>query len=61
MVSVCKADNSTEMSPAPIAESEHKSYSFTEHNDLTSDKMGGRIVFATDDWFAGKRVPTVLT
>ena len=25
---------------------------FTELNDLTSEMVGGRVVFATDDWFA---------
>ncbi len=27
---------------------------FTELNDLTSENLGGKILFATDDWFAGK-------
>ena len=28
--------------------------SFTELNDLSSEDIGGRIIFATDDWFAGQ-------
>ncbi len=27
---------------------------FTELNDLSGEKSGGEIIFATDDWFAGK-------
>ena len=26
---------------------------FTELNDLTCQEIGGKILFATDDWFAG--------
>ncbi len=29
---------------------------FTELNDLSSEKIGGKILFATDDWFAGKKL-----
>ena len=28
--------------------------SFTELNDLSCEDIGGRVIFATDDWFAGK-------
>ena len=27
---------------------------FTELNDLTCEEIGGKILFATDDWFACK-------
>lgn len=27
--------------------------SFTELNDLTCEDIGGKVLFATDDWFAG--------
>ena len=27
--------------------------SFTELNDLSCEDIGGRVIFATDDWFAG--------
>jgi len=27
---------------------------FTELNDLSCEEIGGKILFATDDWFAGK-------
>jgi allantoicase len=28
---------------------------FTELNDLTASKNGGEVLFATDDWFAGRK------
>lgn len=29
--------------------------SFTELNDLSCEDIGGKVLFATDDWFAGAK------
>lgn len=40
------------ISPHPVSQA--VAPKFTELNDLVSEKCGGTIIFATDDWFAGK-------
>lgn len=39
------------MADPPMYEHHHKP-KFTELNDLASEKVGGKILFSTDDWFA---------
>ncbi|ELT91657.1 hypothetical protein CAPTEDRAFT_219028 [Capitella teleta] len=40
------------MADEPISETQRDIPKFTELNDLVSEKIGGKVIFATDDWFA---------